>query len=1006
MAKNWKTDKNLFTVGVFLIAILILSSMGVLLFMGYSSQSLANRQSPQIRSLKQIKIEMITGHLWLEEILSGDRNENIQDVYNHFEKVDDYIQPLFYGGSLGNIHIFPIDDSAIKENINELIQLKDTLFILTELRFAELEKAQAGTEMDENYDAVFERFLQKSNAIEKALVVLQRKNVKRYNSTQTILKIGLFVLGILVLFVFIWLERYKSKKQKQLIFSNSKLLESEKRFRTIFNSVNDAIFVHDAKTGEIIDVNNKTLELYGYSFEEILKLDVGEISSGVPPYTHENALKKLNKALSGQPQIFEWQGKHKDGTVFWDEVNMQFAIIGGKERVLVTVRDTTERKITEISLKRTHDRLINILENMTDGFVSLDTNWVYTYVNKRAGEMFGSKPEDLVGKHIWTEFPEGIDQPFYKNYYKAAETQKQIVFEDYYQPWNRWYENRIIPSENGLAIFFQDITDRKLVSEAIKESEARLKEAQRIAKVGSWELNLITNKLSWSDEVYRLFDLEPQQFKATYDAFLDNIHPDDRDFVNNAYTESVKNKIPYNIDHRVLLKNGTLKYVHEYCETFYDEKGKSLKSVGTVQDITERKLAEDALLESQTLNSKILETSPDIIYVYDIVERKNVYSNSGITKVLGYSLEEIKVLGESLLPELMHPDDFKSYLENIIPRYQKAADEEIIEHEYRMKHNNGNWCTLLSKETIFLRDENGAPKQIFGITSDITKRKKAEIELEKHRNNLEELVKERTGELNESQNALLNLVDDLNKQSAKLANSNKQLSEMNEELETFTYSVSHDLKAPLRGIDGYSQLLLDSYNKNLNSEAKEFLGNIRKSTQQMNQLIEDLLSYSRMERKDFITESVHFKPLIDNLLLYYSKNINQQKVEVTIKFPEIFKPLANKDGMNLVMRNLIDNAIKFSSKKEKPKIEIEGSETETHWHIFVKDNGIGFDMKYHNRIFKIFQRLHLTEEYEGTGIGLAMVSKAMNRMNGKIRAESAPQKGACFYLEIKKGKVI
>ncbi|MDA3905120.1 MAG: ATP-binding protein, partial [Bacteroidales bacterium] len=277
-----------------------------------------------------------------------------------------------------------------------------------------------------------------------------------------------------------------------------------------------------------------------------------------------------------------------------------------------------------------------------------------------------------------------------------------------------------------------------------------------------------------------------------------------------------------------------------------------------------------------------------------------------------------------------------------------------------------------------------------------------EKELSKHRLHLEKLVKERTASLAKSQNALLNLVDDVNSQSTKLEKSNAQFAAINQELETFTYSVSHDLKAPLRGIDGYSQLLHDTYFDELNEEARGFITNIRYSTQQMNTLIEDLLVYSRMERQAFRNENVHFKALMDNLFLFYSKTISENKIDVKLDIPEIFIPKGDKDGLNLVMRNLIDNAIKFSSHNKKAQIEIGCSESDAQWLIFVKDNGVGFDMKYHDKIFKIFNRLHLAEEYEGTGIGLAMVSKAMQRMKGKIWAESEVGKGATFYLEIKK----
>ncbi|MCK5231799.1 MAG: PAS domain-containing protein, partial [Desulfobulbaceae bacterium] len=161
------------------------------------------------------------------------------------------------------------------------------------------------------------------------------------------------------------------------------------------------------------------------------------------------------------------------------------------------------------------------------------------------------------------------------------------------------------------------------------------------------------------------------------------------------------------------------------------------------QEITFRKKVEESLRASQVFNETLLNTSPDIIYIYDINERKNVYSNQGIMNILGYSIEEVKAMGERFIANLMHPDDFKVYLNETIPRYQTAKDGELIEHEYRMSHKNGTWCWLQSKESIFLRQDDGTPKQIFGMIGDITERKQAEEELEKHREHLEKLVEKR-----------------------------------------------------------------------------------------------------------------------------------------------------------------------------------------------------------------------------------------------------------------------
>ena len=185
----------------------------------------------------------------------------------------------------------------------------------------------------------------------------------------------------------------------------------------------------------------------------------------------------------------------------------------------------------------------------------------------------------------------------------------------------------------------RDITDRKQAEEALRRSEARLNEAQRIAHVGNWELDLITNTLFWSDEIYIIFGLEPQQFGATYEAFLDNIHPDDRELVNNAYTESVKNKTPYNIVHRLLLKDGTVKFVNERCETFYDDAGKALRSIGTVQDITARKRAEERLFNEREKLFVTLQSIGDGVITTD-TEGRVTFMNGVAEQLTAWSQEE------------------------------------------------------------------------------------------------------------------------------------------------------------------------------------------------------------------------------------------------------------------------------------------------------------------------------------------------------------------------------
>lgn len=229
----------------------------------------------------------------------------------------------------------------------------------------------------------------------------------------------------------------------------------------------------------------------------------------------------------------------------------------------------------------------------------------------------------------------------------------------------------------------------------------------------------------------------------------------------------------------------------------------------------------------------------------------------------------------------------------------------------------------------------------------------------------------------------------------------QQLEAANKELETFTYSVSHDLKAPLRGIDGYSRLLMELYGKNLNDEAMRFVTTIRSSTLQMNQLIEDLLQYSRLERSHLQVRPLKVDTYIESILNMHEEELKAHHFVVKINIPAT-EIVVDPNGIQIVLRNLIGNAIKFTKKVDQPEINISMEEKPDSWLIAVSDNGIGFDMKYSERIFEIFQRLQRAEDYPGTGVGLAMVAKAMQRMKGKVWAQSVPGTGSTFYLEFTK----
>ena len=245
-------------------------------------------------------------------------------------------------------------------------------------------------------------------------------------------------------------------------------------------------------------------------------------------------------------------------------------------------------------------------------------------------------------------------------------------------------------------------------------------------------------------------------------------------------------------------------------------------------------------------------------------------------------------------------------------------------------------------------------------------------------------------------------LDQLNTElEQRIAARTAALDNKSRELETFAYSVAHDLKAPLRGIDGYSRLLLDDYAGSLDDEGRSFLNIIQNSTEEMSQLIDDLLAYSRLERREFKPDRFELRPLITRLVEQKRREVAERSIEFVVDVNGVVVE-ADSNGLMQSLGNYLDNAVKFTCKVPQPRIEVGSKVTMTNCLLWVRDNGVGFDMKYHHRIFDIFQRLNPAEDFPGTGIGLAIVRKAMERMGGRAWAESEPGRGATFYLEIPK----
>jgi hypothetical protein len=384
----------------------------------------------------------------------------------------------------------------------------------------------------------------------------------------------------------------------------------------------------------------------------------------------------------------------------------------------------------------------------------------------------------------------------------------------------------------------------------------------------------------------------------------------------------------------------------------------------TVQDITEQLHASEALREQKVLLEQAEALAGLGSWQYDTAEQSvwwsdQMFHNIGRDRALGAPA----TLGAYL--DCLHPED-RGRIDEFMRSPQ--AGKGVIHAEFRRHPALGEERWFRASLERHRRPEGGW--RYSGTLLDITPLKRAQLDLQRTNTELERRVGERT----------------------------EQLSEANRELEAFTYSVSHDLKAPLRGIDGYSQLLEEEYGPTLDAEARGFITRIRRGVGQMSALINDLLAYSRMERRTLDMQAVDVGATVQRVLDEFAADIERSGAEVEVAVPALSLTL-DREGLTVVLRNLVGNALKFARPGHAPRLQI-GARREAGRHLlWVRDHGVGFDMKYHDRIFGIFQRLQRAEDYPGTGVGLALVAKAVQRMGGRVWADSRPGEGATFYLE-------
>lgn len=375
---------------------------------------------------------------------------------------------------------------------------------------------------------------------------------------------------------------------------------------------------------------------------------------------------------------------------------------------------------------------------------------------------------------------------------------------------------------------------------------------------------------------------------------------------------------------------------------------------------------ESALRESEERFRYAMEATSDGLWDWDVRTGKVSYSPN-YTKSLGYEPYEFPMVVQSWQTAI-HPED----REAILKINDDCVENRVqsFEVEFRMLTKSGDWKWILSRAKAVSRDSEGRALRLIGTHIDITERKRAEEAIRQLADELEQRVTERTASLETA----------------------------NKELESFSYSVSHDLRAPLRGIDGWSQVLMEDYSDRLDDQAHRYLHRIRTEAQRMGRLMDALLNLSRASLNELEQQTVHLSELAQGIATNLQNALPERRIEWKIQTS--LQVDGDETLIEIAIDNLFRNAIKFTEKCPIAQIEFGQMSVNGRSTFFVRDNGVGFDMAYAQNLFGPFQRLHKTSEYPGTGIGLAIVKRIISRHQGKIWAEAQPEQGATFYFTL------
>lgn len=768
---------------------------------------------------------------------------------------------------------------------------------------------------------------------------------------------------------------YQGKKAMLEVFQDiteRKKAEEHIRYQaSLLARVNDAVLASD-EYFVMTSWNHAAERIYGWTAEEA----VGQ--TGETLFHSEFIGRSRTEAIAelrDTGELFtELVQRRKDGTKVFIESHAAALRDGGGRTVgyLSVNRDITERKKAEDELLASEQRYHDLYENAPDMHLSIDVQTgSILKCNRTLLEETGYERSEMLGKSIFEIYDPAshlqVKQALaafrstgeVKDMEMRIRTKEGTAIDVSLSATSvRDNDGRIIESRS----VWRNITERKRAEKDLLEKERLLTESQSIAHIGSWYAD-VNGTVTWTEETYRIYGVDPDTFTPTIESLIELIIPEDRAVMQAWIQECMSGKQSRDLKYRILLPDDTIRYLNGRGKMILDNQNKPLYFAGTVQDITERREAHERLRGSEERFRVTFETAAIGVALVSL-DGEWLRVNPRLCSIVGYTEDELMNL---TFQDITHPDDLETDLNLVRKLLAGEINSYTLEKRYIRKDKSLVWINLTAS---LVRTADGQPDYFIATVEEITSRKAAHEEIVRLNAELDHRVKLRTA----------------------------QLEAANKELEAFAYSVSHDLRAPLRGIDGFSLALLEDYDHKLDHEGKANLRRVRSAAQRMESMIDEMLTLSRVTRSEIRFQRLDLSNMATEIAEEY-KQLHPDR-EVFFDIAPSVTASADPTLARILLTNLIDNAWKFTSKHPSARIAFGVTGQDSGTAFYVQDDGAGFDPQFTDQLFRAFQRLHKSTEFPGTGIGLATVQRIVHRHGGTVWAEGDVERGATFFFTL------